>query len=129
MTEQRKVTRARTVYRGSIIFNSQNSTIDCLVRNFSEVGAKIIVGETLSFPQKFELNVPQKGRSYNAMVIWRAGEEVGIAFQSEIVNKTAIPLESGDLGEQLRELEKENAKLKLLVADLKVQVERNREAG
>jgi len=51
MAEQRKMIRARTVFRASIIFNNRNSSIDCLVRNFSESGAKIIVDELITFPQ------------------------------------------------------------------------------
>ncbi len=58
MAEQRKVIRARTVFRASIIFNNRNSSIDCLVRNFSESGAKIIVDELITFPQQFELHIP-----------------------------------------------------------------------
>ena len=133
MTEQRKVLRARMVFRASIIFNNHNSSIDCLVRNFSEAGAKIIVDEYMTFPQQFELHIPQKGRSFTALVIWRSGKEVGVEFVNEMVNKTAIPTGAnagaGDLAGQLRELERENAKLKKLVAELQNQVVRNREAG
>jgi hypothetical protein len=129
MDEQRKVMRARTVYRGSIVFNNNNSTIDCLVRNFSELGAKIIVDESITFPQQFQLLVPQKGRTFTAMVIWRAGQEVGVEFQDEKVNGRTLPVGSGDIGDQMRVLEKENAKLKKLVADLQMQVNRSQQAG
>ena len=129
MSEQRKVTRSRTVFRGSIIFNNGNSSVNCLVRNFSETGAKIIVGELIAFPQQFELHIPQKGRTYLALIKWRNGEETGVEFVNELVNDRAIPIGAGDLADQLRALEKENAKLKRLVADLQLQVARSQEAG
>lgn len=129
MAEQRKANRSRTVFRGSIIFNNQNSSIDCMVRNFAETGAKLIVGDVIAIPQQFQLHIPQKGRNYTAHVIWRRGDETGVEFKNEIVNKSVIPAGSGDLGDQMRALEQENAKLKRLVADLQMQISRNQEAG
>ncbi len=138
MAEQRKVIRARTVFRASIIFNNRNSSIDCLVRNFSESGAKIIVDELITFPQQFELHIPQKGRTFTALVIWRIGKEVGVGFVNEMVNQTAIPTGPGaghglpvgaGIADKMRELERENAKLKKLVADLQQQMARYQDCG
>ena len=130
--------RARTVFRASIIFNNRNSSIDCLVRNFSESGAKIIVDQLITFPQQFELHISQKGRTYTAQVIWRIGKEVGVGFVNEMVNQTAIPIGAGTghglpvgtgIADKMRVLERENAKLKKLVADLQQQMARYQDCG
>ncbi|MGE3245840.1 MAG: PilZ domain-containing protein [Beijerinckiaceae bacterium] len=128
MSEKRKELRSRTVLRASIIFNHRNSTLDCLVRNFADHGAKIILDPSIAIPQQFELNVPQKGRSFTAKVIWRHGEEIGVEFANEVVNSRVLPV-GEDLAAQLRELERENAKLKKKCAELQAQVNRNMECA
>lgn len=121
--EQRTAVRSRTVLRGSIIYNNRNSTIECLVRNFGDTGAKIIIDETMSFPQNFELYIAQKGLTYMAKVVWRHGNETGVKFINEVVNNNLV--EVGDnMAVHLRDLERENAALKKKVADLQNQLNR-----
>lgn len=126
--EQRRAVRSRTVLRGSIIYNNRNSTIECLVRNFGETGAKIIVDEAMSFPQNFELYIAQKGITYLAKVVWRNGNETGVQFVNEVVNNNLIDV-GGDMSVHLRDLERENAVLKKKVADLQNQLTRYFETG
>lgn len=128
MSELRKGARARTVLRATIIFNNRNSSIDCTVRNFSDTGAKIIIDETIAVPQQFELHVPQKGRSFAAKVVWRRGNEIGLEFENELINKNALPV-GHDLADRLRELERENAALKKKCADLQNQLNRYMECA
>jgi hypothetical protein len=55
-SERRKVVRHRALKSARIVFNSGRSTIDCLVRNQSDFGARLkidtVVGlqNSLSFP-------------------------------------------------------------------------------
>ena len=72
------------------------------------------------------------------MVIWRIGKEVGVGFVNEMVNQTAIPIGAGagnglpagaGIADKMRELERENAKLKKLVADLQQQMARYQDCG
>lgn len=128
MDEQRKSGRTRTVLRATIIFNNRNSSIDCVVRNFSDVGAKIVIDESIGIPQQFELSVPQKGRSYLAKVVWRTRGETGIEFANELVGDQLIPV-GHDLASQLRELKRENAALKKKCADLQNQINRYMEVA
>ena len=128
MADLRRANRARTVLRATIIFNNRNSSIDCVVRNIADLGAKIIVDETIAIPQQFELKVPQKGRSFTAKVIWRTGNEIGVVFENELVNNNALPV-GHDLAERLRELERENAALKKKCTDLQSQLNRYMESA
>lgn len=123
VSEQRGAVRSRTVLRGMIIYNNRNSTIECLVRNFGETGAKIIIDEAMSFPQNFELAIAQKGLSYMAKVVWRNGNETGVEFVNEVVNQNLVQV-GNDMAGHLRELERENAALKKKVADLQNQLTR-----
>jgi len=123
MVENRKVERKRTVLRGTIIFNNRNSTVDCLVRNFATIGAKLAVDDLIGLPEMFELHIPQKGRSFMARIVWRAGNEVGVEFRDEAANKSSGQAGDGS-ADRLRELERENAVLRKQVADLQQQLER-----
>ncbi|MDH7798383.1 MULTISPECIES: PilZ domain-containing protein [unclassified Beijerinckia] len=120
MTEQRQVARVRSMLGAQIVFNNRSTTIDCSIRNVSPRGAKLLVGETMSIPQEFELSVPAKGRSYRATIIWRRAGEVGVEFAQEPSRATLMM----DDSERVRELESENALLRKRIVDLKSQLER-----
>ena len=125
MAEARRVMRFRSMLGAQIVFNNRMSSIECHVRNVSPRGAKLIVGEMLSLPQEFDLNVPQKGKTYKASVCWRKGDEVGVEFVND--NERARYAGGGDA--RLRELESENESLRKRVIDLKAQLERFSELG
>lgn len=128
MTEHRRATRTRAVLRASIIFNNRNSSIDCMIRNLSNTGAKITIDDTIAIPQQFELMILQKGQSFNAKVVWRHLGEAGVEFMNEIVNKNAVPI-GHDLSDRLRDLERENAALKKKLADVSGQLARSLECA
>ncbi len=80
MQERRSFHRGRTYLSGQIIFNNRFSTLDCLVRNMSQIGAKLIISSTLMVPGEFDLHVPKKGNSRRARLIWRSDTEMGVAL-------------------------------------------------
>ena len=128
MGEPRKSPRARTMLGAQIIFNNRSSTVDCQIRNMSEEGAKIIIHDHLSIPQRFEFHVPQKGRSFKAKVIWRQDSEAGLEFlQDNAVQATASS--ATNLSERLKELETENASLRRRVTDLQARLDRDMMTG
>jgi hypothetical protein len=104
MSEERRSERARTLVGAQIIFNNHMSTVDCVIRNISSTGASLVLADTLSVPNEFELHIPQKGRSYRARVVWRSAEGIGVEFHPAYAKR---PQEA-----RLRELETENAQLK-----------------
>lgn len=80
MQERRSFHRGRTYLSGRIIFNNRFSTMDCLVRNMSQSGAKLIISSTVMVPVEFDLLVHNKGDSRRARLIWRSDTEMGIAL-------------------------------------------------
>lgn len=128
MAEPRKRQRVRTMLGAQIIFNNRNSTIDCQVRNMTDDGAKIVVDGHMTFPQRFEFHVPQKGRSYQAKVIWRQDNETGLEFIPDVIVGASAEGATG-MAAKLKELESENAILRKRVIDLKAQLDRYSESG
>lgn len=81
MIERRKASRGRVFYGGVIGFNDQRSTIDCTIRNFSERGAKVEVPFGTVLSNHVGLTVWHRGEIFPARVMWRRGNEAGLAFE------------------------------------------------
>jgi hypothetical protein len=119
MPENRRSERLKSLLRARIIFNGGNSTIDCVIKNVSAHGMRLEVADGLSIPGEFDLEVPHKGRTYRARLVWRGGGTIGVAF----VPANAEPVRADD---ELRRLERENAALR---AQLRELTERLQELG
>jgi hypothetical protein len=117
--EARRSERLKSLLRAKIVFSGGSSTIDCLIRNVSAHGMRLEIAESLSVPGEFDLEVPHKGRTYRARLIWRGEGMIGVAF----VPANAEPIRpDGDL----QRLERENADLR---AQLRQLTERLQELG
>ncbi|GJE36416.1 PilZ domain-containing protein [Methylobacterium persicinum] len=118
--EQRKQPRLRVLLKGRIHFNNNSSSIDCLVRDMSPQGARLMLSETATLPEKFDLYIPQKERTYRASLRWRREDGIGVTFDG---GETATPDAAPDLTvsallRRVGELEAENASLKRRLADM-----------
>lgn len=78
--QRRSQRRQRVLKGGTIIFNGGNSTIDCVVRDLSETGARLRVESVIGVPNEFELRVSD-GRSWRCRMRWRSNTECGVEFQ------------------------------------------------
>jgi len=118
MEERRKVTRHKSLLRGRVYFNHRNSTAECLVRDISSHGARLIFADEVLMPDVVELYIPAKEQTLRAQVIWRNANESGIAFANH--EQMAHPPESGDLAERVQRLEREIDVLKRFIKRLKI---------
>ena len=117
MIEARRAERVRSLLRARILFNNNNSTIDCIVKNFSTCGAKIELDNTMSIPDFFDLEVPQRGRTYRAKLSWRDKQAIGVEFVE------AEPTAKDVARKTVERLETENRKLRKSVAQLTKRLE------
>jgi hypothetical protein len=115
MAERRNDSRSRSFLGAKIIFNGRNSTIDCLIRNISQTGARLFLSGNIVIPDEFELQVPKQGRSFQARLAWRRGDEFGVQFVRDQAGAASV---SADLAAKLRRLEDERAALRARVAQL-----------
>jgi hypothetical protein len=120
MVESRRTERVRCFLRAKIVFNNKRSTFDCTIRNISATGAKIEVGEAASIPARFDLEIPQRGRTYRAQILWRDKEAMGVEF----VTDDEAHAGAGEVGDtRLEQLERENRRLRTAVAELTKRLE------
>jgi hypothetical protein len=79
MDEQRTVRRHRVLKAGTIEFGV-GSTMDCTVRNVSNIGSALEFACPFGIPPKFTLVIPTDGLRFACRVIWRKGRRLGVAF-------------------------------------------------
>ena len=114
MFDRRGEHRGRTYLGGQVAFNNRCSTIDCLVRNMSQSGAKIEFARAVLVPSEFELIIPQRGNSRRAHIVWREAKALGISFLDPDVG-AVIPIE---VARRIRKLKAERDMLAQRVREL-----------
>ena len=80
--ERRNQDRTPAYWAGRINYNRDLSSLECVVRNASATGAKLILPGAMMFaPREFHLHVPKQRAEYRAKVVWRQREELGVRFE------------------------------------------------
>jgi len=123
MTERRRATRQKSFLRGCIYFNNRRSALDCLIRDISASGARLIFSDTVTVPDVVDLYIPQKEQTLRAQVHWRHGDEIGVAFTHGAQSSGAPPpIDVADLAGRVQKLETEIAALRKVLKRLKAEV-------
>jgi hypothetical protein len=120
MKERRHSARKRSFLQGRVYYNHRRASIDCLVRDISEEGAKLVFGEPVGIPDVIELYLPGKEELHRVVVQWRKGTEIGVDFgHSSVMEDAEVATASTDLAGRLHKLESELAVVKRVVAELR----------
>ena len=108
MQERRQEVRERTFFGGEIAFNQRASSMGCLVRNLTSQGAMLALANSAAIPDKFDLNIDRKARSFRARTVWRHVDEAGVEFVEENAGAEPLPIET------VRRLRREKAEKEAL---------------
>lgn len=122
MGERRIATRQKSFLRGCIYFNNRRASADCLIRDISDVGARLIFSSVVAIPDVVDIYVPQKEQTLRARVQWRHGDEIGVAFEGSAQPAEPMPTEHADVAGRLAKLETEVASLRRLLRKLQAVV-------
>lgn len=117
MEERRRLPRLKSLLRGRVYFNNRSSTVECLVRDISANGARLVLADDVTIPDVIELFVPQKDQFFRSHVVWRHDGEAGIAFS--VPEHAVSTTQPGELGARVAKLEHEIELLKRIVKRLK----------
>ncbi|WP_430913552.1 PilZ domain-containing protein [Methylobacterium sp. sgz302541] len=116
MIERRTTPRQRSYLGARLGFNAQWSTMDCLVRNYTEAGAKLVFASAaVPLPDAFDLVIASKGIETRAHVVWRREGEMGVSFARAQARAGIVSL---DLARRLRVCESERDALRARLAQL-----------
>ncbi len=113
--DHRSVTRARAFLKAQIRFNNGMSTMDCLIRDLSEGGARLQISDSVALPSSFELYIPKRDETRRAILHWRNSEEIGVGFQGSSLSEP----ETHGLMQRVAQLESETASLRRLVETMR----------
>ena len=110
--------RQKTFLKGTLYYDNRRASIECVVRDMSDSGARLTFEHPATIPDNVELFIPQKQLTFRARVQRRGPNEVGIAFE---IDRSLEPRRTSDaeLQQRVETLETEIAALKRLVGKLK----------
>jgi hypothetical protein len=80
MLDRRKNFRGRVYYGARIAFNERRSTMDGIIRDFSERGACVDAEHLPRLLEECDLTVDSKGIAFRARMVWQRGRRAGFAF-------------------------------------------------
>jgi len=80
MIERRSAPRQKSFIRGLVLYNHRRLSMDCIIREFSNIGARLAFSEPAALPDAFEVHVPSRNEYFQARAIWHKGNEIGIAW-------------------------------------------------
>ena len=109
MLERRRHLRNRVYYGGMVAFNARNSTLACVVRNFSQRGAKIEFENSTMLPDRVDFEIERRSLSCRAHLVWRDQNAAGLMFSEEREMGDVVSL---DWARKLRASERTNRRLK-----------------
>ena len=125
MVERRSSARKKSFLQGRVYYDNQRSSVDCLVRDISERGAKLVFSDAVTIPNVVELYLPGKDEVHRVRLQWRKGEEIGVGFgASEEADAPEADASPSYLFGRVLKLENECVVLKKKIAELRAQVRR-----
>jgi len=80
MSDRRDSVRRRCLKRGMLVFSGGFSTVNCLVRDLSERGARIEVEGSIDMHNVFELRLIESGQHFHVEKRWQSGNKYGLRF-------------------------------------------------
>ena len=116
IAELRAKPRLKSLIAATIVYNNGQCTLDCVIRNISETGAKLSVPASVALPDRFDLTVPQRSATYRAQYARRG--EIGVLFDGVSAVSDAGRQTEAATKQRIRELEAEVTRLKSRIAQL-----------
>lgn len=81
--DDRSEPRQAVHQQGLIVYAGQEGDIECEIRDLTQAGAKLRLGDDVTVPSCFDLTILPDNTSKSAQVCWRNDRELGIQFIAE----------------------------------------------
>lgn len=76
--ERRTCRRHRSLKGARLIYNGGQAVADAVIRDFSETGVRLRLGETLGIPRELFMAVAGEAERRPVHIVWRTPSEMGI---------------------------------------------------
>ena len=113
MQDRRHSVRDKVLLGGVAEVSDSGSTMDCVVRNFSEDGACIELEAPATLPDEVQLTIARKGCAYRATIVWRHANRYGVSLRA-----MPAPSTPADIATRLRQSEKKKRELQRRINEL-----------
>ncbi len=85
MDERRSAKRWSSILTGWIIPGNGSQSIECIVRDLSDTGARIYYADGTQLPSDFALEIPSRGLRVQSRLMWSHGTaNHGVMFLEEV---------------------------------------------
>jgi hypothetical protein len=113
-TERRAALRHKSFIQGRIYFNHRRSSMDCVIREFTDIGARLEFSDVAALPDAFEVFVPSKDQYFQAQAVWHKGSTIGVSWMPEgSIHPAPESLHTADpMADRVARLEHEMATLR-----------------
>jgi hypothetical protein len=81
--ERRASPRRKTRFKATLVFGAERSTVNCVVRDLSETGARLKIDLPDDFPTQFHLIWAAARAVIHVEAVWRSRDEMGVKFLSK----------------------------------------------
>lgn len=102
----------RSLLKATVLFASGHRSMDCMVRDISDAGARLVFGTMPAVPDHFELHIPSRGSLQTCVAVWRHEDTIGVRFVAR-----DLLADNLTLAERLKALEAQNLRLKRRVVE------------
>jgi hypothetical protein len=111
--ERRAVPRHKSLIQGRVYFNRRRSSMDCVLREFTDIGARLEFSNVAGLPSTFEVYVPSRDLYFQARTVWHKGNSLGVSWEPEESAHAPESLRSAEpITDRLARLEHEVALLR-----------------
>ena len=87
--------------------NNGLTDVDCLIRDLSATGARLVLSGGITMPSVIELHIPTKKQVLRAKVDWRNGDDMGVSFIHDLEETPPVARDHSELAERVVKLEAE----------------------
>jgi len=122
MTDKRTSPRLRSFLKGRVLFNGGQNSLDCLIRDMSTTGARLELSASVTLPDRFDLYLPHRDETCKVHIQWRRDTQIGVAFD-QVQSAPPMPSAPQDVAARVEQLESELGLMRLLLAQMKSELE------
>jgi hypothetical protein len=94
---------------GVLAFDARRSTFACVVRNFSDGGARVEFEGSPLLPDYLDFSIERRDLACRARLVWRGPQAAGLVFADTTQTQEIVSL---DLARKLRDGERTNRLLR-----------------
>ena len=86
MAERRTLFRSRVLKNAKFVLGT-SSVIDCMVRNLTDLGARVQISHTVDLPERLTITFDRGRTLRSCRIVWRNPTEAGLEFVRHGVNR------------------------------------------